>query len=449
MSAWSTLKSLFHRKNKEIVVKDLGGAMFHEATLRAAAGIESLLTRRQRQSAEEPKQESMLETVADAPVLICHRGKMKELQEGGGFDEQDLPSLSLSSFVGQEGLKNNLRTWLVKVDREEQPFPHLLLCGPPEVGKKTLVFALAQEVGVNVIVCHPSVLQLQRPGNLAVMFTNLDAGDFVLLEEIDSLNKTVLSFLLSAIEDGTMDLVVGQGPSARKVTLDLNRFSLIGTTSKPFQVDKRLRRWLITYDFAPYTVEQISEIFQFLARQQGGRVDPAAARLLADYCEGTVGNARVLLKRVGAFARSSQEVTYEIAQEALQAFYYLEQPATSMSLANKLVQMTGVEFEEFVAAMFRKEGYVVELTPGSGDHGIDLMLRKDNQLSVVQCKRWTAPIGEPVVRDFFGALMNIGAQSGYIITTSAFTSQALTFAQNKPIRLIDLAALLDLHSSHR
>ena len=102
------------------------------------------------------------------------------------------------------------------------------------------------------------------------------------------------------------------------------------------------------------------------------------------------------------------------------------------------------EFEEFVADLFREMGYAVETTVRSGDHGIDLFLRKDDQLIAVQCKHWDAPVGEPVIRDFLGSLAGAGANSGYVITTGSFTSSAYSFAQDTAIKLIDLDALMDL-----
>jgi restriction system protein len=140
-------------------------------------------------------------------------------------------------------------------------------------------------------------------------------------------------------------------------------------------------------------------------------------------------------------------VTFNVAREALIAFRYFEPSLPSVDLATKLRSMTGPAFEEYVADISRNMGYVVATTQSSGDHGIDLFARKGDQLAIVQCKRWAAPVGEPVVRDFFGSLMDAGAQLGYVVAKSHFTAQARAFAQNKPIQLIDLDALLDL-STH-
>jgi len=117
---------------------------------------------------------------------------------------------------------------------------------------------------------------------------------------------------------------------------------------------------------------------------------------------------------------------------------------TSISLATKLNSMSGQEFEEFVAAVYKKKGYRIEYTQVTGDHGIDLVMRKDNKKTVVQCKRWNDSVGEPIVRDFFGSMVSEGADQGVIVTTASFTPQAVAFAANKPITLVDLDLLLQL-----
>jgi Holliday junction DNA helicase RuvB len=419
------------------------------------AQLTVLLSETARQMTEPRKQEPQplplpqeeQSDVENANEPSGHQGKIKELREGGLFVEHDLSPFSLAAYVGQEAIKNDLRERIEKVKRDpERQFPHLLLSGPPEMGKRTLALTIARELGVDIVSCAPTLFNVsQGTGQLAsVLLTNLEAGGVLLIEDIESLNKAVLSQLLSAIEDRTFDLVIGQGSSRRSVPLTLPPFTLVGTTSKPAQVDRSLRRWLLVKDFAPYDIDQISELVMMLAEQQGLLIFPDAAELLAGYCDGSVGNARVLVKRVQDYARNPLAVTPEIAREALVSFGYLDQSLPSIDLATKLQKMTGPDFEEFVATVFRGRGYAVELTPGSGDHGIDLLMRKGHELVAVQCKRWSAPVGEPVVRDFFGSLINAGAQLGFVVTTSNFTTQAFTFAQGKPLQLLDLDALVEL-----
>ena len=104
--------------------------------------------------------------------------------------------------------------------------------------------------------------------------------------------------------------------------------------------------------------------------------------------------------------------------------------------------MNGLEFEHWVASLFRRRGYTVSLTANSGDHGIDLVLSKAGHSTVAQCKRWTDPVGEPVLRDFYGAMMNAGIENGIVVATSTFTDSAVNFVKGKPIRLIDIDELL-------
>ena len=359
-----------------------------------------------------------------------------------GNVEQHLLHLRLSAYVGQQQIKRDLHTRIDVAKRNVQPLPHLLLCGPSEMGKATLAHVIALEMGVSIH--STSGLSIERIVDLATILTNRNPGDVLLIEQIELLRTPVLNSLSESIEDFKIPLEVHPEGKKRIFHLDLPQFTLIGTTSKPSLVDKILRRWLIVYDLVPYNLEQISELIQIFARQQRIMIDTDAAHMLAEYCDGSVGNARVLFKRVCQYSGNRTPVTVDVAREALISFRYLEPSVASVDLATKLRNMTGPAFEEFVAYVFREMGYVVEITQNSGDHGIDLYARKHDQLIIVQCKRWTAPVGEPVIREFFGSLMNVRAQRGYVVTTGSFTSHALAFAQDKPIQLIDLDALIDL-----
>jgi Holliday junction DNA helicase RuvB len=358
---------------------------------------------------------------------------------------------SLSTFVGQDAIKGNLRPRIEAAKRNAKPLPHLLLCGPSEIGKATLAKSIATEMEVKCSSLETwhfqqvSIFSLEKPGDLAAVLTNLNAGDILLIEEVESLTNAVLEVLIRALEDFQIDVLVGQGQAARLIKLPLKPFCLVATTSRPSQIDKRLRRWLIAFDFAPYSKKEIAEIVCFQAEQQGFVIDYDSAMLLADYCNGSPGDARVLVKRLRDYARPStaSQVRPDAVREALASFGYLDKSLVSVDLIDRLQKMSGLQFEEFVAGLFRKQGYAVEITQGSGDHGIDLLMRKDQQVVAVQCKRWNAPVGESVVRDFLGSIMSVGASLGYIVASSTFTSKAYSFAQEKPIKLIDLDALLE------
>jgi len=261
---------------------------------------------------------------------------------------------------------------------------------------------------------------------------------------IESLTGPTTQVLKQAVEDFQIDVFIGKGKSARKILLELKIFSLIGTTSRPSQVNKQLRRWMIPFNFGSYDEEQISKIIELIAIEQNVTVEPTAAHLLAMYSDGSVGNAKVLFKRVMRYGGGGSALRYKEARQALISFHFIDERSGLIDLESKLKKMNPVEFEAFVGNEFHKLGYAVEMTKGSGDHGIDLLIRKGNELAVVQCKQWTAPVGEPVVRDFFGSLVNLRAQHGYLVTTSSFTTHAFSFVQDKPIRLMDLDALIEL-----
>ncbi len=363
-----------------------------------------------------------------SPESVDRVSSLQQIQTSPRFDE----------YVGQEEIKKDILPRIEAAVHHSRPFPHLLLSGPTEMGKATLAYMIAREMKVNINRTYGPVVG--EPADLARSLTELEERDFFLIEQIESLEEPALEALMAAVEDFTLEL---RETKARSLKLRLKRFTLVGTTSRPWQVDKRLRRWMIRSDFAPYSVQEIGEIVRLIGNLT---FDPEAATLLAQHCEGTPGNARVMVKRLRNYVNdyATDHVTVDLAKEALISFGYLGKPSTHTDLASNVCSLTAIAFKEFTASLFREMEYRVEITPGTSDDGIDLLLRKDNQLIAVQCKRWSTPVGEPVVREFYGALMSAGAHSGYIVTTSTFTSHAYSFAKGKPIQLVDLDALVDL-----
>src|SRR5215813_9470288 len=354
---------------------------------------------------------------------------------------QEEPIRHFDKYVGQEEIRKDLLPRIEAAVHHSRPLPHLLLSGPPEMGKATLAYMIAGEMKVKIIRAHGSVIG--EAVDLAPLLTNLEEKDFFLIEQIESLKEPALESLMTAIEDFALEMPTDQEPKRRNLKIPLKRFTLVGTTAKPWQVDKRLRRWMIRYDFTPYSVQEISEIIKLIGDLT---FDPEAATMLAEHCEGIPGNARVMVKRLRNYVSdyATDHVSVNLAKEALVAFGYIGKSSTRTDLVSKVGSMTDVTFKEFTGSLFREMGYTVEITPGTSDNGIDLLLRKNSQLIGVQCKRWNTPVSEPIIRDFYSALVSSGAQSGYIITTSTFTSHAYSFAEGKPIQLVDLESLLDL-----
>lgn len=351
---------------------------------------------------------------------------------------------SLATFVGQEAIKRELYARLQLAYRDKQALPHFLLSGADEMGKVTLARAIANEMHATCKIMRAT--DYSQPNGLPVTVTNLRAGDLLVIEEIEALKRSQLDFLTEAIGDFGLTLQTGEGANRRTITLKLPKFTFVGTTSKPWQVDNRLRRWLIAYEFVPYSTEEIGNIISSLAQDEGLTINADASIFLAEQCDGLPGNAAVLLKRMRtqAGAYLPRHITIEDARRILVLLGYNVNSSSITTLGERLQSMSGADFEQFVATLFRKMGYVVEGAKNTGDHGVDLIMRKENELTVVQCKRWNDAVGEPVIRDFFGSLMNMGAHNGFIVTTSSFTSQARAFAHGKPIELIDLDALLIL-----
>ena len=380
---------------------------------------------------EKPAETETRSSDSSSPQPIEHVQPLRAAKPSPRFDE----------YVGQEEIKKDMLPRIAAAVHHSRPLPHLLLSGPPEMGKATLAYMMAREMKLNISrIYGPGV---GEPEDLTRPLTELEDRDFLLIEQIESLNEPALEALMAAVEDFTLELPTERKPNPRSLKLSLKRFTLVGTTSTPWQVEKRLRRWMIRFDFAPYSAQEIGEIVKSIGDLT---FEPEAATLLARYCEGTPGNARVMVKRLRNYVDDygTGHVTADLAKEALVSFGYIGKPSTRTDLASNVCSMTAVNFKEFTVSLFREMGYTVEITSAKSDNGIDLFLRKNNQSIAVQCKLWSGPVGEPVVRDFYNALMGSGAQSGYVVTTSTFTSHAYSFAQGKPIQLVDLEALIDL-----
>ena len=147
------------------------------------------------------------------------------------------PKFSLSNFIGQQAIKNDLEIKLKRAKQQKTILPHLLFCGPNEIGKRTLGKCLAYEMQRNVGVAVGG--SIDRPGEFAAIVTNCNEGDFVVIAQTESLNKFVLEVLIQVLEESQIEIEIGKGPAARHIKLDLKPFTLICTTAKPSQLDER------------------------------------------------------------------------------------------------------------------------------------------------------------------------------------------------------------------
>lgn len=215
--------------------------------------------------------------------------------------EVSLRPRTFADYIGQERLKINLQLAIDAAKKREEPIDHVLLFGPPGLGKTTMASVIATEMGANIrITSGPAI---ERSGDLASLLTNLQDGDILFIDEIHRLNRTVEEVLYSAMEDFKLDIMLGKGPSARSLRLDLPRFTIIGATTRTGALAAPLRdRFGHIYRLEFYTPDEIQQIIRRSARILGTQVKANAAGLLATRSRLTPRIANRLLKRVRDFA---------------------------------------------------------------------------------------------------------------------------------------------------
>jgi Holliday junction DNA helicase RuvB len=224
----------------------------------------------------------------------------------------------LEEYIGQEGVKQNLRIAIEAAKQRGDVLDHMLFCGPPGLGKTSLAYIIAREMGVEVRATTGPVIE--RPGDLAAILTNLEVGDVLFIDEIHRLNRVIEEFLYPAMEDFQLDLVVGQGPSARTVKLALKRFTLVGATTRQGMLTSPLRdRFGSMFRLDFYGVSDLEKIIRRSAAILNMTIDESGTEEIARRSRGTPRIANRLLRRVRDFAqvKRASVVTQEIAQSAL------------------------------------------------------------------------------------------------------------------------------------
>lgn len=317
-----------------------------------------------------------------------------------------------------------------------------------------------------------SAKECRKPAHFLPYLTEMEEGSILIIKDIDSLNGKALEIFLDALNN-KIDILLGEGMNARTINLRIKPFTVIGTTARSSRVAKPLLPWLDIHDFKPYSRVEFDLIVGRMLRNANLSASVDVARLIASCCGESLDKASVIVKkihidlgtaetssildRVQRFFREGDQhwmplsldqhwmpLSLDSAKESLDFMGYKRDDFTSVEIADKLRSMSGVEFEEYVGSIFKALGFAIEFTPVSGDHGIDLILRRGNQRVVVQCKRWEGSVGEPVVREFLGAMTSIGVKEGFLITTGEYTAQAIEFGKQNGIRLVNLDEPLDL-----
>lgn len=230
------------------------------------------------------------------------------------FEDNDEPSIrptKFSEYIGQENIKKNLHISINASKKRKDALDHILLFGPPGLGKTTLAYVIANEMSTNIKVT--SAPMIEKSGDLAAILTNLSRGDILFIDEIHRLSSNIEEILYSAMEDFRLDIIIGQGPAAQTIKIDIENFTLIGATTRAGMLSNPLRdRFGISFRMQFYNMDELTTIITLAAKKLNKPVNLDSAKEIAKRSRGTPRIALRLLRRIRDFAEFNNENSIEL-----------------------------------------------------------------------------------------------------------------------------------------